>query len=241
MHHEGQIPQSNEATNDEEEIPLINSRRVTRSATRLARMDPSICTSSELSNVPQPAPLPDTLATVVAPSPPTSNESINSRESATVGAGTTSSRRKRSSRSGPGAPKKKRSNKLKSRLRHSVDLEEKTADTFRIPAHTLILGFHPSQTSLNAHKYYATNTKYVFVSLDMCAHTICVSMFNVISQHLYFPRSLFWWIAGDCLGFRRAEGVGTGGKPYWFANELRYDTSHILPYEMQLQTLCCKG
>ena len=46
------------------------------------------------------------------------------------------------------------------------------------PPHTLILGSHPSTASLAAEQYYARRT------------------------------NAFWWIAADCLGFRRGDGAG---------------------------------
>jgi len=54
--------------------------------------------------------------------------------------------------------------------------------------------------------------------------------------------SAFWWIAGDCVGFRRASGVSrSSGKAYKFTPSLRYDESHIIPYEEQIQLLVSKG
>ena len=46
------------------------------------------------------------------------------------------------------------------------------------PPHTLILGSHPSTASLAAAQYYARRT------------------------------NAFWWVAADCLGFRRGDGAG---------------------------------
>jgi len=46
-----------------------------------------------------------------------------------------------------------------------------------VPPHTLILGTYPSLTSLAEQQYYG------------------------------HPMNAFWWIAGDCLGFRRASGL----------------------------------
>ena len=52
--------------------------------------------------------------------------------------------------------------------------------------------------------------------------------------------SAFWWIAGDCLGFRRDTGISpSSGKPYVLAGALRYDK--ILPYEEQMATLLTNG
>lgn len=50
----------------------------------------------------------------------------------------------------------------------------------------------------------------------------------------------FWWIAGDCLGFRRATAVSNAtGKPYQLASELRHED--ILPYPQQVERLACSG
>ena len=51
--------------------------------------------------------------------------------------------------------------------------------------------------------------------------------------------SAFWWIVGDCLGFRRASGTAKSGKQYKFASELRHD--NILLYPQQLELFCSKG
>ncbi|CAJ1966506.1 unnamed protein product [Cylindrotheca closterium] len=79
------------------------------------------------------------------------------------------------------------------------------------PVHTLLLGTHPSVQSLKENRYYG------------------------------HPMNAFWWIAGDCLGFRRAEGLKTNGEPYGFASHLRYNESQIVPYEQQLEKLCFSG
>jgi G:T/U-mismatch repair DNA glycosylase len=82
-----------------------------------------------------------------------------------------------------------------------------------VPVHTLILGTHPSVASLSQEQYYG------------------------------YIQNAFWWIAGDCLGFRRATAVSpSSGKPYKFADDLRYkDESDIIPYEKQIETLAMKG
>ena len=52
--------------------------------------------------------------------------------------------------------------------------------------------------------------------------------------------SAFWWICGDCLGFRRDSGVSPStGKPYSLASALRHE--NVIPYENQLEMLCSKG
>ena len=56
------------------------------------------------------------------------------------------------------------------------------------------------------------------------------------------PRSTFWWIAGDCLGFRRQSGISPStGKPYKFASSLRYGEEHIKTYEEQTTIFCSNG
>ncbi|GKZ01028.1 hypothetical protein MPSEU_001054200 [Mayamaea pseudoterrestris] len=76
--------------------------------------------------------------------------------------------------------------------------------------HTLILGTHPSIASLERHEYFGH---------DMNA---------------------FWWIVGDCLGFRRKEAVSpSSNKPYAFAAHLRHET--IIPYSEQLERFVAKG
>jgi hypoxanthine-DNA glycosylase len=78
--------------------------------------------------------------------------------------------------------------------------------------HTLILGTHPSVTSLQQEQYYG--------------HAV----------------NAFWWIAGDCLGFRRASGVSpTSEQPYALAQHLRYDQSYILEYKSQLERFVSRG
>jgi hypothetical protein len=55
--------------------------------------------------------------------------------------------------------------------------------------------------------------------------------------------SAFWWIAGDCLGFRRDTGISPStGSPYKFTSALRYsDDSRILTYEEQTRCLVSNG
>lgn len=52
----------------------------------------------------------------------------------------------------------------------------------------------------------------------------------------------FWWIAGDCLGFRRGTAVSPStGKPYQFAKNLRYEDDQIIPYQEQVKRLTLSG
>jgi G:T/U-mismatch repair DNA glycosylase len=79
-----------------------------------------------------------------------------------------------------------------------------------VEPHTLLLGTHPSIASLSESQYYG---------------------------HIM---NAFWWIAGDCLGFRRGSGVSAStGVPYAFAHHLRH--TNILPYEQQLERLVRSG
>lgn len=83
-------------------------------------------------------------------------------------------------------------------------------DTKIVEPHTLIIGTHPSQRSLANVQYYG------------------------------HPMNAFWWIAGDCLGFRRGPGVSRStGAPYALTQHLRHDT--ILPYPAQLERLVQSG
>jgi len=78
--------------------------------------------------------------------------------------------------------------------------------------HTLILGTHPSITSLAESQYFG------------------------------HPMNAFWWIAGDNLGFRRASGVSpSSGKPYQLAKDLLYSEEHIIPYEEQIRLFTSHG
>jgi len=52
----------------------------------------------------------------------------------------------------------------------------------------------------------------------------------------------FWWIAGDCLGFRRGTGVSPSTeKPYKFAADVRHADDSILAYPQQLTKLLESG
>jgi|MDSW01.2.fsa_nt_gb hypoxanthine-DNA glycosylase len=81
-----------------------------------------------------------------------------------------------------------------------------------VKVHTLILGTHPSVTSLGKGQYYA------------------------------HPMNAFWWIAGDCLGFRRASGISpSSGEPYKLAHHLMYGDDKIIPYEEQVEMMASNG
>jgi G:T/U-mismatch repair DNA glycosylase len=81
----------------------------------------------------------------------------------------------------------------------------------QIQVHTLILGTHPSIKSLEMAQYYGHNN------------------------------NAFWWIAGDCLGFRRALGLKADGTPSVIAQQVRHDESMIIAYNQQLEVLASKG
>lgn len=78
-----------------------------------------------------------------------------------------------------------------------------------VEPHTLILGTHPSPASLLATQYYG------------------------------HPMNAFWWIVGDCLGFRRAKGTKTNGESYKFASHLRHQ--NVIPYDEQVKRLVQSG
>jgi G:T/U-mismatch repair DNA glycosylase len=91
---------------------------------------------------------------------------------------------------------------------------ELTMNDDPVQPHTLILGTHPSVASLSGNEYYA------------------------------HPQNAFWWIAGDCLGFRRNTGISPKGVPYQISVELRQANNEdlrILPYRNQLATLVSHG
>lgn len=79
------------------------------------------------------------------------------------------------------------------------------------PVHTLILGTHPSITSLAKQELYG------------------------------HPQNAFWYIAGDALQFRRCMAIShITSKPYaTFYNHLRY--SNILDYPQQLERVVSRG
>ena len=81
-----------------------------------------------------------------------------------------------------------------------------------VKVHTLIMGTHPSITSLAKVQYFGHH------------------------------QNAFWWIAGDCLGFRRAEGISPStGKPYKLTAQLVHDVDKVIPYEKQLEVLTSRG
>lgn len=79
-----------------------------------------------------------------------------------------------------------------------------------VKPHTLILGTHPSTTSLAKNEYFAHS------------------------------QNAFWWIAGDCLGFRRSEGIASTGKPFALCKHILHQEP-ILSYDDQLKLFTSKG
>lgn len=117
-------------------------------------------------------------------------------------------------------PKKKRSNsnynKQEPRTTTTHSFDALWAGTVGIDSfvqiHTLILGTHPSVTSLEKNEYFS------------------------------YPVNSFWWMAGDCLRFRRSKGKKQGGQSYLkLCDDLRYDDSHVIPYQRQVEVLCGRG
>jgi len=81
-----------------------------------------------------------------------------------------------------------------------------------IPVHTLIVGTHPSITSFAKEKYFA------------------------------HPQNAFWWIAGDCLGFRRSSGISPStGKYYKVTEYILEGEDKVIPYEEQMEVFTSKG
>ena len=119
--------------------------------------------------------------------------------------------------------------------RPSISDSDSTHNMKQLPkVHTLILGTHPSITSLSKHQYFG---------------------------HV---QNSFFWIAGDCLGFCRDVPISPKtNEPYAFASKLRYynsnDNNHnnhnnqeedkhnknssstILTYDQQLERLTQNG
>ncbi len=96
---------------------------------------------------------------------------------------------------------------------HTNKVSPENNSTSFPPVHTLILGTHPSTTSLEKNELFA------------------------------HPQNAFWYIAGDALGFRRSLAVSTAtGRPYAsFHSHLRYGEDEIIEYPQQLERLVSKG
>ncbi|MGK3742509.1 MAG: hypoxanthine-DNA glycosylase [Bacillariaceae sp.] len=81
-----------------------------------------------------------------------------------------------------------------------------------IKIHTLFLGTHPSIVSLEKVQYFG------------------------------FPTNAFWWMAGDCLGFRRASGISSSsGLPYKLTTHLVHGQDKVIPYDEQVQVMVSNG
>jgi len=81
-----------------------------------------------------------------------------------------------------------------------------------VKVHTLILGTHPSIKSFEEEQYFG------------------------------HPLNAFWWIAGDCLGFRRATGISPStGKQYELTKFIRHGEDRIIPYGEQTKELVKNG
>lgn len=92
-------------------------------------------------------------------------------------------------------------------------INDRKDDSEYPPVHTLILGTHPSITSLSKSELYA------------------------------HPQNAFWYLVGDAIGFRRNAAVSpsTGERFKSYHDFLRYDNNHILEYSQQLERLLAKG
>jgi hypoxanthine-DNA glycosylase len=83
------------------------------------------------------------------------------------------------------------------------------------------------------------DTRRSFVGFFFLSLSLFLSNF---SQTISITLSAFWWIAGDCLGFRRDLAISpVTGKAYQFASELWYGPEYVLSYEDQVKTLVSKG
>lgn len=81
-----------------------------------------------------------------------------------------------------------------------------------VKVHTLVVGTHPSIQSLSKRQYYG------------------------------HPLNAFWWIAGDCLGFRRDTGLSAAtDEPYKLSAHLRHPPADIVPYAAQMTRFCRSG
>lgn len=71
----------------------------------------------------------------------------------------------------------------------------------------------------------------------------CYATRTYFLVNLLFPKSAFWWIAGDCLGFRRGTGISSATqKPYKLADDLREEyRDSILSYQDQVTCLLRHG
>lgn len=87
-----------------------------------------------------------------------------------------------------------------------------TSSDKSVKIHTLVLGTHPSITSLSKEQYFG------------------------------HAQNAFWWIAGDALGFRRSLGISEStGKPFKITEYILEPEEKVIPYEKQLELFTSKG
>lgn len=163
---------------------------------------------------------------------PKSSEESDSRTSTTAAAVTTPKKKKQKTKKETPTNKSKSNTNKKEKTQQEEKEEEAVVVVERTksfgalyaerilpigskvvqPPHTLILGTHPSIASLSQQQYYG------------------------------HPMNAFWYIVGDCLGFRRNDAVSAStGKPYKFASSLRYGNDRILSYEKQIECFVSHG
>jgi len=125
----------------------------------------------------------------------------------------------------------------------AVQEEAPCSASTSVEPHTLILGTHPSVKSLGKQQYYGHPMKYVYAyrALPCLVQVIFPANQMLTPSRRFTICSAFWWIAGDCLGFRRGEAVGASGRPYMFASQLRHGAEKIIEYEQQITELVSRG
>ncbi|KAL3934124.1 MAG: hypothetical protein SGARI_003524 [Bacillariaceae sp.] len=93
----------------------------------------------------------------------------------------------------------------------------------------------------------ATSSFGALYSKDVPIHTLIVGTYPAtesFAQREYFARSTnaFWWIAGDCLGFRRNGGERLSGDGcLGLCKHLRFGKEHSISYQQQVDIFCSKG
>lgn len=99
------------------------------------------------------------------------------------------------------SPRKGESSPTRKTAKRTSSFQAVTSANFskmeEVKPHTLIVGTHPSIASLSENQYFGHPVKCVFDSNKLVPR-------RRISHVGY---SAFWWIAGDCLGFRRAPAI----------------------------------
>ena len=112
--------------------------------------------------------------------------------------------------------KKKQNSNTTSNIQRTQSFEPMWHGAFHpesnIKIHTLFLGTHPSLVSLEKVQYFG------------------------------FPTNAFWWMAGDCLGFRRASGISpSSGDPYKLTTHVVHGQDKVIPYDEQVQVMVSNG